>query len=436
MKHEHDRLRKGALRTIDRLRGAGHLAYLAGGCVRDMLLDRQPKDYDVATDAPPEKVATLFRRTRAVGAKFGVVLVGSGPPWIEVATFRTDLDYHDGRHPEAVRFSTPREDARRRDFTINGMFFDPRTDSVVDYVGGREDLQAGVIRAIGDPARRFAEDHLRMMRAVRFATRLGFRIEPATWAAIRAHAERIRQISDERTREELLATLIDPRRAEGIRLLIDSNLLRHVVPEIGESRPRLEAAQAVLQHLPPRISEPLALAALLHPIAPPPKAASEAAPAAEGADPATQAADPQQELHQICRRLRTSNHLRKAVTWLVEHHNRFDDPTSLSLGQLRLLMRERGFHSLTRLHEARAQAAGRCWENLLAWQALIGRVDPNNVAPPPLLTGHDLNEMGVPRGPIFKQVLDEVYLAQLDERIGTRRQALDMGKGLIADPPR
>src|SRR5947209_8570545 len=200
-------LREDALAVVRRLREAGHVAYFAGGCVRDLLLGKEPKDYDVATDAPPQRVRALFSNTQAVGAAFGVILVRHRRSQVEVATFRSDGTYLDGRRPEAVRFTTAAEDAQRRDFTINGLFLDPVADQVIDFVGGREDLKAGVIRAIGEPSARFGEDHLRMLRALRFAARFGFQIEPRTQDAIRRHAPQLVRISPERIAEELRFTL-------------------------------------------------------------------------------------------------------------------------------------------------------------------------------------------------------------------------------------
>ena len=201
------------------LRHAGFIAYFAGGCVRDALLGQEPHDYDIATDATPEQVQRLFPKSQAVGAHFGVVVVRSGPDHIEVATFRTDGSYKDGRRPEEVTYSTPEEDAQRRDFTVNGIFQDPATDEVIDFVGGQADLAAKVLRAIGNPAERFREDHLRLMRAVRFAATLGWEIEPATWAAVKAEAPALAKISIERTRDEFIKIMLHPNRVRGLDLL-------------------------------------------------------------------------------------------------------------------------------------------------------------------------------------------------------------------------
>ena len=219
-----------------KLRAAGFKAYFAGGCVRDALLGLEPKDYDVATDARPEQVVALFPRSQAVGAHFGVVVVRTGPDHVEVATFRTDGSYKDGRRPEEVTYSTPEEDAQRRDFTVNGIFQDPATDEVIDFVGGQADLAAKVLRAIGNPAERFREDHLRLMRAVRFAATLGWEIEPATWAAVKAEAPALAKISIERTRDEFIKIMLHPNRVRGLDLLDKSGLLTCIIPEMEAAR--------------------------------------------------------------------------------------------------------------------------------------------------------------------------------------------------------
>jgi poly(A) polymerase len=267
---------------VDRLRTAGYLAYFAGGCVRDLVRQQTPKDIDIATDARPEEVQKIFRRTHAVGAHFGVVVVVEDDRQFEVATFRSDGAYLDGRHPVAVNYSSPEEDARRRDFTINGMFFDPPNDAVIDFVGGREDLAAGIVRAIGDPAQRFAEDRLRLLRAIRFATVLQFEIEPLTWEAIIQAAPGIKEISAERIREELVRIFLSPQRVRGWDLLDASGLMKAVLPELEamkgcEQPPQFHPEGDVFRHtrlmldlLPEKVSLPLVLSVLFHDIGKPP----------------------------------------------------------------------------------------------------------------------------------------------------------------------
>ncbi|MGA0111796.1 MAG: CCA tRNA nucleotidyltransferase, partial [Chthoniobacterales bacterium] len=265
-----------------RLQQAGHTAYFAGGCVRDELLGLDPHDYDIATSAKPDEVQKLFPHTQAVGAHFGVILVMEHGRAFEVATFRSDHEYIDGRRPEMVTFSTPEEDAARRDFTINGMFHDPVAGRFIDFVGGREDLKSKLLRAIGDPAARFREDKLRLLRAVRFAARFGYEIDPATWDALRAHAADIHAVSAERIREELVKILAHPSRVRGFDLLDQSGLLKEILPEIEALKGCEQPAQfhpegdvfvhtrAMLELLPPDAPANLALSVLFHDIGKPP----------------------------------------------------------------------------------------------------------------------------------------------------------------------
>ena len=250
--------------VVRQLQEVGHVALFAGGCVRDKLMHKRPNDYDVATSAEPKQVVALFRRTQQVGAKFGVVLVRISRHPIEVATFRRDLDYHDGRRPTAVEFTDAREDAIRRDFTINGIFYDPIRRKVVDYVNGQVDIKAKIIRAIGEPSRRFAEDHLRLLRAIRFAAKLEFKIEPTTWSAMCANAAKIVDISPERIREELDAMLSHPSRARAFELIVKSGLLPHLWPQAKAICPSASQSHAIFSAMAPDASFELALAAILH----------------------------------------------------------------------------------------------------------------------------------------------------------------------------
>src|SRR2546426_12726198 len=263
------------------LRESGHIAYFAGGCVRDMVRGLIPKDYDIVTDARPEAVQGIFQRTVAVGAHFGVIIVLEDGFQFEVATFRSDDAYIDGRHPSAVHFSSPEEDAQRRDFTINGMFYDPVAEKVIDFVGGRADIDARLVRAIGDPAQRFAEDRLRMLRAVRFATVLDYKIDDQTWEALVANAPSINQISAERIREELARIFLSPNRMRGWDLLDSSGLMRAILPELDRMKGVLQPEQfhpegdvfehtrLMLQFLPEKVSVPLVFAVLFHDVAKP-----------------------------------------------------------------------------------------------------------------------------------------------------------------------
>ncbi|HUW83723.1 MAG TPA: CCA tRNA nucleotidyltransferase [Phycisphaerae bacterium] len=393
--------RAAAVAIMKRLRKAGHKALLAGGCVRDMLLGRRPKDHDVATDATPQRVMALFRRRREVGAQFGVVIVGLGDQWIEVATFRSDLAYADGRHPQQVVFSDARQDAIRRDFTVNGMFYDPIAKRVIDYVGGQADLRRKVIRAIGDPAHRFREDHLRMVRAVRFATQLGFHIDRATAEAIHHGAEHMRRISAERVRDELSLILASPRRADGVGLLDRTRLLPHLWS--GDSWPpeRLKLSRAVLERLPRRCSFELGLAALLT------------------------ATHPRQA-DRTCRALTCSNPTRKAVVWLLENESTLQNEAQLELADLKQMMQHAYFDELLALVRARLLAEDRplaCYRSLRRRAAAI---PPEAVEPVPFVNGNDLVAMGMTPGPAFSRLLHAVYRAQLNEQVRTRSQAVTL----------
>lgn len=398
-----------ALHTIGKLRARGHVALLAGGCVRDRLLGRKPKDFDVVTDATPQRVKTIFPRAKQVGAKFGVMLVRKYGHEIEVATFRADGPYSDGRHPDAVTFGTDIEDARRRDFTINGLFLDPSDDRVIDYVNGRKDIEAGIIRTIGDPDRRFKEDHLRMLRAVRFAARFAFEVEGETLESIKHHARHLSSISAERVWIELEMILTDPSRLSGWSLLVETGLYHYLAPGWLPQPDEDPVIKARLAALPPRsISASLALAATL----------------------------PDRERGQvarICRSLRLSNRLSNAVVWLVASLQQVREPDSLDLADLKLLMAEEPWEDLLEL--LRVDTAWRETGSAVCEQISdrIAAIPPEAVAPPPLLSGDDLNNLGLQPGPKTGQVLDAVYRAQLNLSIDNREDAIRLARTLIAD---
>ncbi len=400
-------IQEAALRVVRRLREHGHQAYWAGGSVRDMLLGLDPADIDVATDAPPERIVELFRRTRHVGIQFGVVLVSQGRRWIETATFRTDLSYADGRRPEAVVFTTAEEDAQRRDFTINGLFYDPIEHRVIDYVRGQEDLRAGIVRAIGEPERRFAEDHLRMLRAVRFATRFAFRLDEATAAAINAHAQQITRISPERIREELEKMFAHPARAESLKMIANLGLLPHLWPGSDWPPDRVERACAILRELPPHADFVLSLGALL----------SECSAS---------------QIEKIGRALRCSNQQIADATWLLASQGILADP-SLPDATLKKLMASPRFEDLLALHRAIAVSQGRA---LAGYEAALSRraaIRPVDVAPPPFVSGEDLIAAGLQPGPGFKQILTELYDAQLNSELTDRPSALRRLNEMIRD---
>ncbi len=410
-KHPREReMESAATSIVETLQQAGHIAYFAGGCVRDLVMGRPPHDFDVATSARPEQVVKLFRRTRQVGAAFGVVLVNVKKLAVEVATFRTDHEYTDGRHPTGVTFSSPEEDAQRRDFTINGMFYDPIRREIIDHVGGRPDIAARLIRAIGEPERRFTEDHLRLMRAVRFAGRFDFDIEPETWAAMIRHAADIRRISPERVRMELELMLASPDRAKAVDRLHRSGILRHLWPQADAIVTCIEPAIQRLVALPEAASFELAFAAMLADLKP------DVARAALLA-------------------LHASNQSIVRVCWLLNHQRDFDDPARLDMADLKFLMASPGFDDLTNLAAARIAAESAPTDALEEIKCRSRAIRPEDVSPAPMVDGNDLKAMGLQPGPIYKRILDQIYRAQLNGELNSRESGLSMASRLSAHPP-
>ena len=399
-----------ALWVIRRLRSAGYRALLAGGCVRDMLLGRRPGDYDVATDAQPRDVRRLFRRVLLVGARFGVAIVLRRDRKIEVATFRSDLCYTDGRRPDGVRFATPEEDALRRDFTINGMFYDPAADEVIDHVGGRKDLRAGIIRTIGPPEDRFAEDYLRMVRAVRFAVRLGFRIDPATAAAVRKLAPKAASVSGERIFDELSKMLSLPSAAEALEQLHELRLGEVLLPELTEGGEAWPAAVRRVRAVAGDADVVLSLAALLG------RVGSRA-------------------IGRIVRRWGAANDLRDGLVWLAGRMDGWRRADELSLAEVKRLLAHRECRRLRRLWGAceRLATGGRVHTRRFARR--VGAIAAAAVAPPPLVTGDDLLALGLAQGPAVGRILGELYEAQLNETLRTRREALAAARRRVEQGP-
>ena len=394
-----------AIQVIRRLREAGHEALLAGGCVRDMLLRLAPADFDVATSATPDQVQALFRRVHMVGAKFGVAMVLEGRQRIEVTTFRSDVSYSDGRRPDAVAFTSAREDALRRDFTINGMFYDPLAEQVVDYVGGQQDLRAGLIRAIGEPERRFAEDYLRMLRAVRFSQRFGFALEPATAAAIRHHAPKITQISGERIREEMEKMLGRPSAGRAVGELHELGLLPAILPELYATGRSAADAQPLV-HAVAGDDYVLPLAALL-------------------------AGLTKDELEALAERWGMSNAARDLLSWLIAHLDDWRTMARAPLAELKRLLAREHFVKLEHLWRARERLVAGGQEEAQAIRRRIEQIDPAHIAPPPLVTGEALKQLGLTEGPELGRILAAVYDAQLNETIRTREEALALARELI-----
>jgi poly(A) polymerase len=398
--------RQFALEVVRRLRAADFEAYWAGGCVRDELLGREPKDYDVATSATPAQIRSVFgrRRTLALGAAFGVITI-LGPRQagqVEVATFRQDAEYSDGRHPDSVRFSSAREDAQRRDFTINGLFYDPVAQRVIDYVGGRKDLDRRVIRAVGDPLERFTEDKLRMLRAVRFSAAYEFSVEPKTLAAIRRMASEITVVSAERISTEMQRVLVDGNRATGMRLLLETGLATVILPEVVPSDQKLREEFERSLRVIDRFNGPgvsLVLAGLLHNRVD-----------AGGAE-------------KVCRRWRLSNRQTDRVTWLVENHLALKGARTKRWSELQKILVTEGIDDLLALSEAEFRVAGVDTRDIDWCRSLLER-PAEELDPPPLLTGDDLISHGVVPGPNYGILLQRVRDAQLDEEVRTPREAL------------
>jgi poly(A) polymerase len=391
--------REFALEVAQKLRAAGYESLWAGGCVRDQLLGITPKDYDVATNATPDQIRDLFghRRTLAIGASFGVITVLGPRPagQIEVATFRTDATYSDGRHPDAVHFTTAEHDAERRDFTINGLFYDPVAKKVVDYVNGQRDLDLKIIRAIGDPRLRLTEDKLRMLRAIRFAATFNFEIDAATFAAIRSLAAEISSVSAERIGSEIRRMLLDQNRARALTLLREVRLLPYVLPEVAELRE--SEFNKTLQALPELQNPtlPTTLAALLM-------------------SRSYLLAQP------LCHRLRYTNKESDRTVWLLTNLPLLENAAALPWPRLQRLLTHEGATELIALREAiagRADPAATFCRERLAWP-------PERLNPPPLLDGSDLIQHGLAPGPNFSTFLEQIRDAQLNGEIQTREQAL------------
>jgi poly(A) polymerase len=433
-----DRQREFAVDVVRRLQGAGFRALWNGGCVRDLLMGRVPKDYDVATDARPEAVRNLFgqRRTLAVGASFGVIIVlGSKEAGnIEVATFRTEGPYLDGRRPEHVDFAGPEDDARRRDFTINGMFYDPLSEQVHDYVAGEKDLAAGVVRAIGRPSDRMAEDKLRMLRAVRFAATLEFQLDGPTADAVRAMAPEIHVVSAERIAQELKRMLVDPHRRRAMELARDTQLLLEILPELrpilddtshlaGEGdatspweislrrlrlleEPRFELAAAALLASVPEIGVALS-------------AGRKESRVARG----------------VCKRLRLSNQETDSIEWLLSHLNDVFASATKSLAEVKRMLSHPDARDLLALARADRLAAESDLSGVMHCEELLQRTPPEKLDPPPFVTGDDLIARGLRPGKRIREILDTIREAQLNEELTDKEEAFRLADRLINNPP-
>jgi poly(A) polymerase len=401
--------------------------------VRDLVRSQTPKDIDIATDARPEEVRELFPRTYAVGAHFGVIVVLEGDWQFEVATFRSDGAYLDGRHPVAVNFSSPEEDARRRDFTINGMFFDPPNDTVIDFVGGRADLASRLVRAIGDPAQRFAEDRLRLLRAVRFATVLEFEIEPATWNAIARAADTINTISAERIREELVRIFLSRHRVRGWDLLDASGLMKAILPEVDALKgcaqpPQFHPEGDVFQHtrlmlelLPDEVSLPLVLSVLFHDIGKPARASVDESGRIRFSGHDKLGATMTEEL---MHRLRFSRAEIEATVEAVDQHMVFKDVPNMRVARLKRFMARPHFADELELHRVDCLGSHGMLDNYEFLKRKSEEFANEPIIPPPLVRGDDLIALGMKPGPQFGEILEAVETRQLEGTLHDREEAL------------
>ena len=425
-----------------RLREHGQAAYFAGGSVRDMVRGLPAKDFDIATDATPEMVQKIFPRTYAVGAHFGVVVVVENELNFEVATFRSDGAYIDHRHPVDVRFSSPEEDAKRRDFTINGMFFDPEKNEVIDFVGGRGDLEKKIIRAIGDAAARFGEDRLRMLRAVRFATVLDYKIDNETWDALVANAASIDEISAERIREELVKIFVSSNRVRGWELLDQSGLMRNILPELEAMKGCLQPEQFhpegdVFRHtklmlglLPEEVSAPLVLSVLFHDVGKPVTATVDETGRIRFNEHDRIGAAMTES---IMERLRFSRAEIDAVVEMVGQHMVFKDVPKMRVAKLKRFMARPTFGEELELHRVDCASSHGMMDN---YEFLLQKREEfanEPIIPPPLVRGDDLIAMGMKPGPKFGEILEAVETRQLEGALKDRQQALDWVKSEYAE---
>jgi len=421
---------------IKRLHEHGYQACFAGGCVRDMIMKRESEDYDIVTNALPQDIIRLFKKTFPVGVQYGVVIVVMGGHNFEVATFRTEGSYTDGRHPDYVAFSTAEEDVKRRDFTINGLLYDPVRDEILDYVGGKRDITSKIIRTIGDPVKRFNEDKLRMIRAARFACRFSFHIHEDTKEAITKLAPQIRVVSTERIREELQKILTGPNPHIGIKLLDELRLLREILPEVSAMKgvrqpenfhPEGDVFTHTLLCL-SKMNKPswtMAMGVLLHDIGKPhtfkeldrirfnlhEKIGAEIA-------------------RDICNRLKTSNADKERIVWLVLKHLYFKDAPKMRLNKLKRLFAHEGYHELAELCKIDALASTGDLSDYYFCQEMYNKLSQEEVKPKPLITGKDLISMGLKPGPLFKDILTTIEDEQLDGALKTKDDAIKRAKDL------
>jgi len=440
-------LKETAIDIVKRLREKGYSALFAGGCVRDMLMNSVPEDYDIATDARPEDIMHIFKRTVPVGVQFGVILIIENDFEFEVATFRSDGTYHDGRHPDSITYSDARGDALRRDFTINGMFYDPIDSKYSDYVGGMIDLKERLIRAIGDPLERFNEDRLRMIRAVRFACRFNYKIEGKTSEAIKKLHNKVSAVSAERIRDEIRKILTGPNPHIGVKMLDELNLLDEILPEVtamkGVAQPEnFHPEGDVFTHTLLTLSElaaagkstgfskgwELAMAVLLHDIGKP--VTYEVTDRIRFNNHDNIGAKMSEK---ICERLRMSNAEKERIVWLVKMHLYLRHAKEMRVSKLKRLFAHDGYPELAELYKVDSLASTGNLDDYVFCQEMFEKLKEEEIKPVPLITGHDLIALGLKPGPIFSEILETIKDEQLEEKIKTKEQAIKRAKELAPD---
>jgi len=430
-----------ATQLVKRLRSHHFEAYFAGGSVRDMLLGQDPKDYDIATNAKPEDVKKVFEKTIPVGEKFGVMIVVLEDENFEVATFRTEGDYSDGRRPDTVTFASAKEDALRRDFTINGLFYDPLSEKLIDYVGGRKDIEAGRIQTIGDPEKRFREDKLRLLRAIRFASTLSFEIEGKTFQTIKRLAREIQGVSPERIRDELIKIFVRPGAGRGLELLSESGLLKVTLPEVeatkGVAQPKeFHPEGDVFVHtklMLDKLDHPstvLAFSCLLHDVGKPlTYQVTDRIRFNEHAEVGAKVAE------KILERLRFSNDEKENIITCVQNHMRFKEVQNMRPGKLKRMLQSASFLEELELHRIDCASSHGQLENWEFLKKKLEEYSQEDIKPKPLLTGDDLLTLGFSQGPLIGKVLEEVKDLQLEGELTSREEAFVWLKAHYPIPP-
>lgn len=428
-------MRNAAITIVKQLRSAGYEAYFAGGCVRDALLGLAPKDYDIATNATPDTIMRIFRKTVAIGKAFGVISVLSEGFQFDVTTFRSDGNYSDGRRPDSVTFSDRETDVTRRDFTINGLLEDPVAGEIIDLVGGQEDIRRKVIRTIGDPRQRFAEDKLRMMRAVRFSCQLNFAIDPATSTAIKEMSPSITQVSYERIRDEIEKILVSPLRAEGIDMLHSLGILREILPEVADMEgvpqpPDFHPEGDVFTHVKLCLSNlrdpsfEVAMATLLHDIGKPPTITFPADPKTDRIRFNAHEVVGERMTERVCRRFKLSREETEKICWMVAKHMTFKDVEHMRESTLKKFLSHEFYDDLEQVFVADKMAADKDMASFEYLKAMRGKFTAEDLKPEPFLRGKDLIELGLAPGPIFTTILAAVYDSQLEGGVKTRDEAI------------